>query len=119
MAKLRGAGGTEVPSVPPASAPSLVSTISLPVFDASAKAVDNRRKIVVDRDSLRKSGYLPDKGTERKFADYYRQIKRPLITRAAGPAVAGRANPRLIMLASALPGDGKTFTSINLALSMA
>jgi prepilin-type N-terminal cleavage/methylation domain-containing protein len=33
---------------------------------------------------------------------------------AAAPAAAGRANPRLIMLASALPGDGKTFTSIRL-----
>lgn len=119
LTKLRGAGGAEPPSLVPPTVASVLSPVSLPVVGATVKSADNRRKIPVDRDGLRKLGYLPDKGSERKFADYYRQIKRPLIIRAASPAVEGRGNPRLIMLASALPGDGKTFTSINLALSMA
>ena len=77
------------------------------------------RRIVVNRDVLREAGYLPETSVDRRFADHYRQIKRPLVSQAlASPeAVAGSA--RLIMMASALPGDGKTFTSINLALSMA
>jgi exopolysaccharide/PEP-CTERM locus tyrosine autokinase len=58
---------------------------------------------------------LPERGLERRFADHYRQIKRPLIDRA----LSGSAESHLILVTSALPGDGKTFTSINLALSMA
>lgn len=73
------------------------------------------RRITVELASLRAAGYLPEKGLERRFADHYRQIKRPLIEKA----LAGSPETRLILVTSALPGDGKTFTSINLALSMA
>jgi exopolysaccharide/PEP-CTERM locus tyrosine autokinase len=52
---------------------------------------------------------------ERRFADHYRRVKRPLIEKA----LAGTSDMRLILISSALPGDGKTFTSFNLALSMA
>lgn len=77
------------------------------------------RRIAVDRDALREAGYLPDSSVDRRFADYYRQIKRPLISQALASPAPVPGSPRLIMMASALPGDGKTFTSINLALSMA
>ena len=56
-------------------------------------------------------------GEEREIADQYRAIKRPLIRTAFGEASAGPSS-QLIMMASALSGDGKTFTCINLALSM-
>jgi exopolysaccharide/PEP-CTERM locus tyrosine autokinase len=76
------------------------------------------RRVSVDREALRESGYLPEITRARQFADQYRHIKRPLIRAALEAGSAGRS-PRLIMMASALPGDGKTFTSLNLALSMA
>jgi len=76
------------------------------------------KRLPVDLNALRASGYLPDKERERQFTDQYRRIKRPLIDKAlSDDAAAGE--PRIIMVASAVPGDGKTFTSINLALSMA
>ena len=77
------------------------------------------RRIVVDRDALREAGYLPETAVDRRFADHYRQIKRPLISQALASPAPVPGSPRLIMMASALPGDGKTFTSINLALSIA
>lgn len=73
------------------------------------------KQIKLDTTELRRTGYLPEVGLERRFADHYRQIKRPLIEKA----LSGSPEMRLIMISSALPGDGKTFTSINLALSMA
>jgi protein-tyrosine kinase len=73
------------------------------------------KRIAIDQKALRKAGYLPDQGLERRFADHYRQIKRPLIDKA----FSGGADMRLILVSSALPGDGKTFTSLNLALSIA
>jgi exopolysaccharide/PEP-CTERM locus tyrosine autokinase len=65
--------------------------------------------------ALRSAGYLPDQQLDRRFADQFRQIKRPLIE----AALAGDPQKRLILVSSALPGDGKTFTCVNLALSMA
>ena len=66
---------------------------------------------------MRASGVLPPSQEERRIAQEYRQIKRPLIANAFGRGATPMPNGHLIMLASALPGDGKTFTSVNLALS--
>jgi exopolysaccharide/PEP-CTERM locus tyrosine autokinase len=73
------------------------------------------RQVTVDLAALRTAGYLPEQLLDRRFADHYRQIKRPLIE----AALAGDPQKRLILVSSALPGDGKTFTCVNLALSMA
>jgi protein-tyrosine kinase len=76
------------------------------------------KRIPVDYAALRLQGYFPEQERDRQFADQYRRIKRPLVDKAlAGAGQVGE--PRSIMVTSALPGDGKTFTSINLALSMA
>jgi exopolysaccharide/PEP-CTERM locus tyrosine autokinase len=75
------------------------------------------RRIAIDLISLRGQGYLPEEGQERRFADYCHRIKRPLIDRALSAGAPQEA--RLILLTSALPGDGKTFMTVNLALSMA
>ena len=77
------------------------------------------RQISVDNATLRARGYFPEMEKDREFADQYRRIKRPLIDRALQPGNAAVGEPRIIMITSALAGDGKTFTSINLALSMA
>ena len=78
------------------------------------------RVVKIDRQSLRSQGLLPPEHQERALSDQYRQIKRPLIANAIGRGGAERL-PRgqLIMVASAMPGEGKTFTSVNLALSLA
>jgi exopolysaccharide/PEP-CTERM locus tyrosine autokinase len=83
----------------------------------AAKPVRHSGKTVhVDRDALRRAGLLPPESQERELADQYRAIKRPLIEAAFGESSEPVA--QLIMTASALPGDGKTFTCINLAFSM-
>ncbi len=86
-----------------------------PVATLEPRHVHKRMRIDFDR--LRGAGYLPEPGQERRFADYCHRIKRPLIDRALGPGSA--QDLRLILLSSALPGDGKTFITLNLALSMA
>ncbi len=81
------------------------------------------RLLQVDLEALRAGGLLPPQEQQRQLADQYRAIKRPLIKHAFfdelpdTDAAAGSA--RSIMVSSALPGDGKTFTSVNLAMSMA
>lgn len=74
--------------------------------------------ITIDRKLLRSTGLMPAEDQERRFANEYRQIKRPLIA-FSRENVDPKHSGRLIMLTSALPGEGKTFTTINLAMSMA
>ena len=75
------------------------------------------RSIAVDLTRLRAQDQLPEAGLERRFADYYRDIKRPLIQ--AMLTDKARADSRLVIITSAIPGEGKTFTALNLALSVA
>jgi protein-tyrosine kinase len=76
------------------------------------------RIIPIDLDGLRSVGLLPPAHQERELAQQYRQIKRPLINNALGRGVERLPGGNLVMIASAIPGEGKTFTSINLALSI-
>lgn len=73
----------------------------------------------VDREALRQSGLLATVSEQRRIADQYRQIKRPLLANAAETKSADLPRGNLIMVGSAIPGEGKTFTCINLALSIA
>jgi protein-tyrosine kinase len=76
------------------------------------------RTLPLDLDALREAGLLPPAHQERELAQQFRQIKRPLINNALGRGVTPLADGNLVMIASAVPGEGKTFTSLNLALSM-
>lgn len=95
-----------------------VATTSLQLPpDLSGPGSFVQRRIAVDFNLLRAQGELPEAGLERRFADHYREIKRPLIqAMLAGDA---RADSRLVLVTSALPAEGKTFTALNLALSVA
>jgi protein-tyrosine kinase len=78
------------------------------------------RIIQIDQVALRAAGLLPPEHQERQIAQQYRQIKRPLVANAFGlDGVERIPEGHVIMMASAMPGEGKTFTSINLAFSLA
>ncbi len=79
----------------------------------------NTKSLTVNIGALRAAGLLAAEEQERRVASEYRQIKRPLIAGALGRGTPAVPNGRVIMVASALPGEGKTFTSVNLAFNMA
>ncbi|HTC15664.1 MAG TPA: hypothetical protein VK695_07675 [Steroidobacteraceae bacterium] len=76
------------------------------------------RIIKIDQDALRAAGLLPPAHQEHELAQQYRRIKRPLINAALGRGVAPLPQGNLLMMTSAVPGEGKTFMSLNLAFSM-
>lgn len=93
------------------------------VADAAAALADGKsqgpRKVVhLDRVALVRAGFLPPDHKQRQIADQFRHVKRPLLAAALGRGVEPLPNGRMIMLASSLPAEGKTFVSVNLALSM-
>ena len=54
-----------------------------------------------------------------QLAEEYRVLKRPLIQNAMGKGAAPIANGNLVMIGSALPNEGKSFTAVNMAMSIA
>jgi exopolysaccharide/PEP-CTERM locus tyrosine autokinase len=118
IARMRSQARAAAPkSAATGSTPAVPPPIVDQVAEPAAKAKPAKR-MTLDMDALRARGYLPEAGQDQQFADHYRRIKRPLVDRAMS-GITAVGEPRVIMVTSALPGDGKTFTSINLALSMA
>ena len=111
IARLRNQASAAKTAGPDAASKSAAA----PIIDHLA---DSTKRMTLDINALRAGGYLPEEGQDRQSAEQYRRIKRPLIDKALSGTIAV-GEPRVIMITSALPGDGKTFTSINLAMSMA
>lgn len=77
------------------------------------------RIIRIDENALRAERLMPPAHQVRALADQYRNIKRPLLGGATGRGAPKLDRGQVIMMASAMSGEGKTFTAINLAMSMA
>jgi exopolysaccharide/PEP-CTERM locus tyrosine autokinase len=72
----------------------------------------------ISQERLIESGCLVPLEHAHLVADEFRRIKRPLIANAIEEVPGVGDNPNVIMIASAMPGAGKTFCSINLAVSI-
>ena len=89
------------------------------IAQADAPAPDRGQRVHLDLARLAAAGIVTPDAPRSQMADEYRVIKRPLITNATGKGAAPIRNGNLIMVTSALPGEGKSFTAINLAMSIA
>ena len=76
-------------------------------------------RIEIDLERLKARGFVTPDAPKSQIADEFRVIKRPIIHNARRTAASAIRNGNLIMVTSALPGEGKTFTAVNLALSVA
>ena len=72
-----------------------------------------------DHRALRRIGMLPPESMMQKVAREYQRIKRPLLAEMAEDNGTVAAYANRLMVTSANPGEGKTFTSFNLAFSLA
>lgn len=122
LAELRRAGvdvGTsEAASVTPAQSVPAADIVA-PAAAAPVSAASTSRRIELDMDSLAQHGIVTPKAERSNLADELRVIKRPLLRNVAGKGVAPVKNGNLIMITSAVPGEGKSFTAANLAMSIA
>jgi len=77
------------------------------------------RRVDIDLAGLAKRGFITPNAPQSQLADEFRVVKRPIIRNATGKGGSKVKNRNLVMVTSALPGEGKTFTAINLAMSVA
>jgi protein-tyrosine kinase len=84
-----------------------------------AARAEPRRHVTLDLEMLRSAGYLVPDQVRSEMAQQFRHMKRPLLKTARLASQASGERAALIMVTSAVPGEGKTFCAINLAMSMA
>lgn len=126
LAQLRRAGAAmperDAAPPPPVATPEATSPVverpSVVVAPKSTPAQSSRR-VELDMDALAAAGIVTPNAPRSQIADQYRVIKRPLIGNAMGKGATPVANGNLIMVTSSVPGEGKSFTAINLAISIA
>lgn len=87
--------------------------------DARSRPVPLHERINPVQERLRSLGMLVPGGLGPGFVDEYRRIKRPLLANAYGKSAALVDRGNLILVTSAVPNEGKTFSAVNLALSVA
>lgn len=98
-----------------------------PIGSATARRPDPEQhrpvaapsRLSIDFALLRRAGLAPPVAVEDTVAREYQRIKRPLLANVTGYGAASVVDGNRLMVASALSGEGKTFTSVNLALSLA
>ncbi|MBY0238430.1 MAG: XrtA-associated tyrosine autokinase [Burkholderiaceae bacterium] len=117
------AAAAVAPNVAPDAAPDTAST-PVPPAEVGASAASARtgrppKRVELDLKRMQDIGLVTAAGGRTMLVEDFRIIKRPLIKRAFTPRGPGENPGNLIMVTSSLPGEGKTFCSINLAMSIA
>jgi len=118
------------PAAEPLAPPPIAPAVSVPAVSAptvsppAAPATGSGGRppgpyITLDLGKLQVAGFVTPTGSRTRIAEEFRVIKRPILLRAFATGEERIESGNLIMVTSAKPGEGKTFTAINLAMSMA
>ena len=93
--------------------------VAIPSQQTPAPAPAQSQRVELDLDALALANIVTPSAPRSLVADQFRVIKRPLISNAMGKGTLKPAHANLIMVTSAVAGEGKSFTSVNLAISIA
>jgi exopolysaccharide/PEP-CTERM locus tyrosine autokinase len=97
----------------------IIREVSTPSDGGSGEVTAAPQRVVhLDRAALINAGFLPPEQRQGQIGGQFRHVKRPLLAAALGRGVEPSDRGRMIMVTSSLPNEGKTFISINLALSI-
>lgn len=95
-----------------------VEAVSQPAAQMPQAASSETARI--DRHHLRESGFIVPGAPPSALSEEFRLVKRQILVSALGnTGNAPVRDGRLVLVCSAQPNEGKTFCSVNLALSMA
>jgi protein-tyrosine kinase len=111
---LEAALDADLALAPPVSAPAPATPQPAP----AAPRIHTRR-VELDLNRMRDMGMVTAAGGRTNVVEEFRVIKRPLLKRALAERNEQDKPSNLIMVTSSLPGEGKTYCAINLAMSIA
>ena len=103
----------ETASRPPAG------TSPRPPSTVNAEEDDAAGRVEIDLARLSAGGYITPNAPRSRLAEEFRVIKRPLMNNISGKSATKVVHANRIMVTSSVPGEGKTFVSLNLAMSLA
>ena len=86
---------------------------------ASRSAARSQPVFELDLRKLAALGFVTPDMPRSRIADEFRVLKRPLIANTLSKRPTPIKHANLIMVTSSVPGEGKTFTAFNLAMSLA
>jgi receptor protein-tyrosine kinase len=118
LAKQKSSQQENIPAVEEKTEATAVINTSVET-DKSQVNFSNNDILQLNKEDLESRGFLIDDGTRKNIKDEFRQIKRKLLNNAFGASSKTLNNSNLVMVSSSKPNEGKTFISINLALSIA
>ena len=106
---------------PPHAAPAAPAPASVSPATVNKLAEPGRRSRLVEMDlaALAAAGYVTPEAQRSQAADEFRVLKRPIIKNAKEGSDSSVRRGNCVMVTSALPGEGKSFVALNLALSIA
>jgi protein-tyrosine kinase len=107
------------PTATAATATAAAATTAVASDSAPARPARTTKRVELDLKRMQEIGLVTAAGGRTMLVEDFRIIKRPLIRRAFTPRGPEENPGNLIMVTSSLPGEGKTFCSINLAMSIA
>jgi protein-tyrosine kinase len=90
-----------------------------PALSANNELPPEKEVAEINWSNLAELGFVAPGDSNTQSIEEYRNIKRPIVNNAFGKGSIGINRANLILVTSSLPGEGKTFTAINLALSIA
>jgi protein-tyrosine kinase len=76
-------------------------------------------QVHIDIGRMSQEGYINPDDVNSMISHTFRTLKRPILNNVAGKGATVLDNANLIMVTSSFSGEGKTYTAINLAISMA
>ena len=89
-------------------------------FNALAQGPVSQRvtpTLIIDLDRLRQQNMTTPDGERTPVSESFRRIKRHILANVANPEAPPGTN--LVMITSSMPKEGKTFCTVNLAISLA
>jgi receptor protein-tyrosine kinase len=112
---------TESREFPESTAPGQVGVqpagVAMP--DEGHRVAVQGRPVGVDLGRLRREGRLAPDALAYQTEEEFRRIKWPVLNTIFGREGAPSALNNVVLVTSAIPGEGKTFNALNLALSLA
>ena len=103
----------------PADLPALADDLAIPVMRVQALSEPKTASAGIDAATLRRAGMMDWANMRERLSEEFRIVQGQVLQAVANTAARATAFANLVMLTSAKPGEGKSFSALNLAGSLA